>query len=210
MTENSNVQQLIDSIKKEGFEEAGKESQMIIDKAQKQAKEIIQSANDESKNLLKQTRLEMQTLTQSAEKAIQQSGRNLIISLNQQILTLFQKVMEKEIASTFKKDILQTCILQLIEKWGILKSSSNIEILLNEDDLKDLESSLMTALKKELKKGVFLKPLDHIQAGFRIGEKDGHVHYDFTEKGLSEILAGYLNPKIAGFLVNNQESTQNR
>jgi vacuolar-type H+-ATPase subunit E/Vma4 len=36
--------------------------------------------------------------------------------------------------------------------------------------------------------------------GFRIGEKDGNVHYDFTPEGIAEILREYLNPRFARFL----------
>jgi V/A-type H+-transporting ATPase subunit E len=52
-------------------------------------------------------------------------------------------------------------------------------------------------LSEELKKGVVLKPVAHIDAGFRVGEKNGSAYYDFTAGGVAEILAEYLNPRLA-------------
>jgi V/A-type H+-transporting ATPase subunit E len=60
-------------------------------------------------------------------------------------------------------------------------------------------------LAVELQKGVELKPFPEIEAGFRIAMKDGSAYYNFTDRGIAEILAEYLNPKIAEIV---QEAAQ--
>lgn len=59
---------------------------------------------------------------------------------------------------------------------------------------------LYDSLQSEFKKGIVIKPVEIIRVGFRIGEKDGNVHYDFTPEGIAEILREYLNPRFARFL----------
>jgi V/A-type H+-transporting ATPase subunit E len=48
-----------------------------------------------------------------------------------------------------------------------------------------------------LKKGIELKPFPELQAGFRIAMKDGSAYYNFSDQGIAEILAEYMNPRIA-------------
>ena len=72
-------------------------------------------------------------------------------------------------------------------------------------DLEKLEKQLKSRLAGELKKGVELKPFPEIEAGFRIAMEDGSAYYNFTDQGIAEILAEFLNPKIAEIV---QEATQ--
>ena len=56
----------------------------------------------------------------------------------------------------------------------------------------------MTKCASEMKKGIVIKALPDIKAGFRIMEKDGTAYYNITEEGIAEFLGEYLNPKLAG------------
>jgi V/A-type H+-transporting ATPase subunit E len=58
-------------------------------------------------------------------------------------------------------------------------------------------SEPLSRLVEELKKGFELKPLPTLEAGFRIGLKDGSAYYDFSDQGIAEILAEYLNPRLS-------------
>ena len=66
--------------------------------------------------------------------------------------------------------------------------------------MKALESSLKTALKAEIKKGLEIKPDKTLTAGFRIGVKNGAAFYDYSAESLAEMFAAYLNPKVAALM----------
>jgi len=42
-----------------------------------------------------------------------------------------------------------------------------------------------------------LNPFPELQAGFRIAMKDGSAYYNFSDQGIAEIMAEYMNPRIA-------------
>jgi V/A-type H+/Na+-transporting ATPase subunit E len=200
MEAKASVKDLIDIIKKEGIEESRKNSEAVLDEAKKNAEHIVQQAKVEAEAIVSEAKKEAKRAAEAGEKALVQAGRNLLISLREEITRLFKKVTEREVSSVLTPEIMKEMILKIIEKWKADKGESQLEVLLNEKDIKKLEDALLQAVRKEWKKGVFLKPLEGVQAGFRIGEKEGSIHYNFTEQGLAEILGEYLNPRLARFL----------
>ena len=205
MEERTQVKDLINTIKKEGIEEAEKEKESIIQNAQTKAEEIVEQEKKESIKIINNAKEESEKLTVAGNKALSQAGRNLLINIRQEIVNLFQKVTLRKTSSSLSSDAVKDVILKIVEKWDVKENFPGIEVLVNNDDLKNLEESLFQALNDKWKEGVTIKPLEGIQAGFRIGEKDGNVHYNFTDKGVSEILSEYLNPKLAKFLESNEK-----
>ncbi len=139
-----------------------------------------------------------------------QSGRDLILSLQQEIIRLFDKIVEREICGALTPELMKEIIIKIVDKWEMDERSCGIEILLSEEDRQKLEDTLFDALQDEWKKGVVLKPIDSIQAGFRIGEKNGGMHYDFTEKGIAEALSAYLNQRVSRFLKGSEKETEEK
>ena len=200
MEANATVKGLIDTIKKEGIQEANRQGEDIIREAQKKAEDIVLKARKEAERIVNDAKENAEKMKLSGEKALTQAGRNLIISLKQQITELFKKVTEAQVTSAFTPEVIKDVIIKIIENWDMTENFPGIEVLVDKKDLKKLEEALVKSLSEEWKNGVILKPVDNIQAGFQIGEKDGNVHYNFTSKGISEILSEYLNPQIAKFL----------
>jgi V/A-type H+-transporting ATPase subunit E len=91
-------------------------------------------------------------------------------------------------------------ILKITENWQAQDKNRYFEILVNEEDARELEDLLYDSLQSEFKNGIAIKPLKTIGAGFRIGERNGTVHYDFTPEGIAEILRETLNPRFSTFL----------
>jgi V/A-type H+-transporting ATPase subunit E len=103
--------------------------------------------------------------------------------------------------------VLKEMIIEVSEKFkkeGLL----DIEILLSEKDKKDLESTLLGVLKKEIKKGVTIKTSPSIEHGFLIGEKGKSSYYDFTDDAIAEAFTTYLNPKIVEILTAGKKNAQ--
>jgi V/A-type H+/Na+-transporting ATPase subunit E len=200
MEEKVTVKDLIDTIKKEGIEAANRKAQDIHSEAQHRADELVQGAKKEAEKIIGHAKEEADRLRQMGEKALVQAGRNLLISLRQEIISLFQRLSEREASAALTPEAIKDIVIKIIDKWSVKGECPPIEVLVPEKDLARLEEALMKTLQKEWKKGVTLKPVDHIQSGFQIGERDGSVHYNFTEKGIIEILSAYMNPRLAKFL----------
>ena len=56
---------------------------------------------------------------------------------------------------------------------------------------------MQKAKTDECKNGVLFKVSPNFESGFRIGMKDGGVHYDFTNSGIAEMLTHYLHSTLA-------------
>jgi V/A-type H+-transporting ATPase subunit E len=193
------LQELIDKIKSKGIKQAEAEAEKIITNAEKQAKKITDQAKHEAKQLVEKAKREISSFQAAADHTLKQAGRDLLLSLKAQIGALFDAVLTQEVQSVLKGKILEDILLAVVNGW-VKKGVDNITILVSPEDLKKLRNFLLNRCASEMKKGVTIKPLPEIKAGFRIMEKDGTAYYNITEQGLSEVLSEYLGPELAELL----------
>jgi V/A-type H+-transporting ATPase subunit E len=198
------LQELIDKIKTEGIKTAEQESARLLHDAEKKANDIVAKAHDEASAIVAKGQDEIRRFEQTAKDAVTQAGRNTILSLRARITELFDALIAEQTKEAFTPKVLEEAIVSLIKSWS-KKQVTDLQVLLSPSDLKKLENQLKGRLAGELKKGVELKPFPEIKAGFRIAMEDGSAYYNFTDQGIAEILAEYLNPKIAEIV---QEATQ--
>jgi V/A-type H+-transporting ATPase subunit E len=198
------LQELIDKIKSEGIKSAEKEAARVLKNAQHKANDIIASAHDEASGIIGKAKEEVDRFEHTAKEAVKQAGRNTILSLRTRITELFDALIVEQAKEAYTPKVLEEAIVSLIKSWS-KEQIPNLRVLLPPSDLKKIEKQLKSRLAAELKKGVELKPFPELAAGFRIAMKDGSSYYNFTDQGIAEILAEYLNPKIAEIV---QEAAQ--
>ncbi|MGB3112891.1 MAG: V-type ATP synthase subunit E [Candidatus Omnitrophota bacterium] len=190
---------IIEKIKQEGVGEAEKKAAHIIETAQAGAKRVLDQAREERAAIIKKAEQEAAKLRDNGEKALSQASRDVLLSLREQIIELFDKVVKREVAAQLTPDVLKEMILKLVEKFE-KEEKLDLEILLSKKEKKDLEEAVFSALKGEMKKGVTIKISPVIEHGFFIGEKDKGSYYDFTDEAIAEAFMAYLNPKIVDIL----------
>ena len=198
------LQELIEKIKSEGIKSAERESARVLRQAQNKANDIIAEAHKEASGIIAKAKEEVRRFEQTAKDAVAQAGRNTILSLRTRITELFDALIAEQTKEAYSPKVLEAAIVSLIRSWS-KEQIPNVEILLSASDLKKVQKQLKSRLAAELKKGMELKPFPEIEAGFRVAMKDGSAYYNFTDQGIAEILAEYLNPKIAEIV---QEATQ--
>ncbi|MBN1799450.1 MAG: V-type ATP synthase subunit E [Spirochaetales bacterium] len=190
------LQDLIDKIKTKGIKQAEAEADKIRSSALAEAKKITNQAKKDAEQLLDKTKQEIASFKQSADQALQQAGRDLILALKAEIQTLFDTVLKAEVKAVLQSKVLEDVLLLVVKEW-VKKGISDISLMVSAEDLKKLEKFLLTKCASEMKKGIVIKALPDIKAGFRIMEKDGTAYYNITEEGIAEFLGEYLNPKLA-------------
>jgi V/A-type H+-transporting ATPase subunit E len=198
------LQELIDRIKSEGIKTAEQEADRVLKEAQNKANNIIADAHKEASDIIAKGQEEADRFQQTAKEAVQQAGRNMILSLRTRITELFSALIAEQTKQAYRPEVLEEAIVSLIKAWS-KEQIPNLQVLLSSSDLKRIEKQLKSRLAEELKKGVELKPFPELQAGFRVAMKDGSAYYNFTDQGIAEILAEYLNPKVAEIV---QEAAQ--
>lgn len=194
---DTQVEELIDRIKRDGVAAAENSASQKISEAQKEAEKIISNAKAEADKIIKQAKDETERLQKSGEDAIKQAGRNLLIAFRDSLQNELSAIVNNEVSSVYSKDMLVKLVPEVIKEWVKNNSAEDVSVLLNEKDLKQVEDGLKAALKGEISKGLTLGTDNSVAAGFRIGVKDGAAFYDYSADSVSELFSSYLNPRIA-------------
>ncbi len=197
---DTHVEELIDRIKKDGVAAAENSASEKITQAQKEADKIILNAKEEAEKILKQTKEENARLEKASEDAIKQAGRNILLSFRDSITKEVSKLIGNEVASSYSKDTLSKLIPEVVKEWVKNTSAEDVSVLLNEKELKEVESNVKAALKAEISEGLTLKIDNSISSGFRIGVKDGAAFYDYSAEAVADLFSAYLNPRVAALM----------
>lgn len=194
------LQDLIEKIKKDGVEAADKSASEKIAQAKAEAEKIIANAKEEADKIIKAAKDETERMEKASEDAIRQAGRNLILSFRESVEKELSAIMTAETAKSYSPKLLENLIPEIVKAWTKNTDASDVSVLLNEKDLKELEQNLGAALKDEISKGLTLKADNSIENGFRIGVKDGAAYYDFSAEAVADLFSAYLNPKVASIM----------
>lgn len=201
------LQELIDKIKKDGVATAESEAEKIINAAEKKAEEIIAKANNDAEEIKKTAKNETERMEKSSEEAIIQAGRNMLLSFKDSLISELNGIVLKETEKAMTKELLSKIIPETVKSWVKNNQASDLSILLNEKDLKSLESTFTAELKNEISKGVEIKPDKTLSVGFKIGINNGAAYYDYSAESLAELFSAYLNPKVADLMKQATKGT---
>ncbi|MBR6079970.1 MAG: V-type ATP synthase subunit E [Treponema sp.] len=189
------LQELIDKIKRDGVATAETEAQNIVSEAEKKAASIIRDAEEKADSIIKNAKAETERMEKASEDAITQAGRNLIISFRDGINRELSALVSSGTESALDKDVLKKLVPETVKAWAANADAADLTVLLSAKDLKALESSLKTALRTHISKGLEIKADASLASGFRIGAKDGSAFYDFSAEEVANLFSAYLNPK---------------
>ena len=192
---------LIGRIKSEGVEEASRLGNEIISEARKKAEAIISSAKENAEAIIAAADEETKEREARSNRAIEMALRDALLQLRSSMEGLLDDVVRKDYSAAIKGEALEGVLLKVIEAWRQDSDSEvGIEVLLSENDRMTLSRGFMASLKKEFTDGVELKVHPGIKAGFRVAERGGAMHYDFTEEAITELLSRYLKEELRGIL----------
>lgn len=189
------LQELIEKIKKDGVSSAETAARKIIADAEKKAASIVSDAEVKADSIIKTAKTETERMEKASEDAIAQAGRNLIISFRDGINKELFAIVNSETEKAMDKDLLKKLIPETVKAWSANPDADDVSVLLPAKDLKALETSLKTALKAKISKGLVIKSDASLSAGFRIGSKNGSAFYDFSAEEVAALFSAYLNPK---------------
>lgn len=192
------LQELLESIKADGVEQAQKQANEIIKNAEQEAEKIKRRASDEADKIITSAQLNADKFTASGKAAVEQAGRDLLITVEQKIKDLFSRVVETSVASSFKPDVLQQAITLVVTNWV-----EGGDLLIPENQADALLSSVKGKLAEQLRSGYTIVPSDRVSAGFILKEKDGSAYFDFTSTSVAEALSAYLSPAITELISGN-------
>ena len=191
------LQELIEKIKKDGIESASEDASRIKSDAQAESERIIADAKKEAEIIIEKGKEDARRLEKAGIAAIEQAARNLVLAFKTEVQNLLDRIVSKDTAAAFNENTLKDVLPAVIK--SLVNEKADMNVVLNEDQLKSLESWARGALQAEFSKGLELK-VGKIGAGFHIAQKDGSSYYDFSASAVSDVLSSYLNPKLTEIL----------
>jgi len=201
---SAQLQELIDRIKKEGVREAEETAAQIREKAESEAGQIVADAKREAETALEKAKREASQFEAASKEAVKQAGRDLILKIRAEVTALFDAVLHREISESLDAQVVKEAVLTLLKEWS-KRETADVQILLPEKDLKKVKDYLLDKLSEKVKKGVEIKASSQLQAGFRVSERGGSAYYDFSDRGITDFLMEFLNPKVAEILKGSQD-----
>ncbi|MBL7006590.1 MAG: V-type ATP synthase subunit E [Spirochaetia bacterium] len=194
------LQELIDSIKKEGVESAEQEADLIIKAADDKADSIISDARKKAARMISEAEKKSEMKEQSSISSIVQASRDLLLSLEKNITSILTMLLQERLEKELKKnDVLADLVKILLT--SDLASGNNEIIQLPEESLKSVQNILLADIGEKLRKGYELKPVKNLSSGFRFAEKDGNGYFNVTPEVLADMLGKFLNPELKALLI---------
>lgn len=195
------VQELINKIKTEGLQAAQEQAQEIEAEAQKKAHEITDNAQRRAQQMIAEAETTIKKREESARTALQQSGRDMLLSLRKEIEKTLCRIVTAKVGEALTVERLSHMIREVSQK-AIEQdlAAKGLEVVLNPQDFKSLGNGFLAELQKQLKKPLQLKSADDIGKGFTISFDQGKSRFDFTDASLADYLSAYLNEQVAALL----------
>lgn len=198
------IQDLVNSIKKDGIDQAEKQASEIVAKANEKAKEILDNASKEASKILDDAKKEVDVLQQSAVIAINQSARDLSLSLEKSIKGQFESLLEGNVTKALSSSELVKLIVEVIKT--SLVDSNDAVVELNKKDAKKLVDSLKSELAQQLKEGLEIKAVESIDYGFKLSSKKDGSYFDFSSEEITNLLRPFLSSSINEILTVKKSS----
>ncbi len=197
------IKELIEKINQEGVQAAEAKARQIEQEARAKAESILQKAESQAKKMIEEARDRIESLEVSSRTALQQAGRDLLLSLKQDILAMLERLMGAEVSAALTPEALAAIITVLTKEYG-RGQDAGVMVYLNERDKRVLEEAFLNKLKDELKNGIELRAQDDVQSGFIISFDSGRSHFDFTGQSLAQYLGAQVKPRLAEIFKGEQ------
>ena len=181
------LDQLIVSLKTEAIDEAEKASAKIIEEANLRSQGILDAARTTRDTMISEAENEARAIKEKGESALRQAGRDYSISVRNEILQIFQSMLESEVKEAFSPDLIKEAIVKVVDNIGQdvtlkLPSPMTAEIAEYIQSRVTAPETLVTVIED-----------NSILNGFSVASSDEGWSYSITPSAVSEALNAHLN-----------------
>lgn len=188
------IQDLVDSIRKEGLEEADRQKTAILEDARKEAGRLVKEAQEKAGAMIEEARRECSLLEQSTKASLEQAARDVSITLHKSINDELGRILSASIGASMDKDLLKELVMTAVKS-----GFSDAEVEVKGADADALVKALAGQLATELKAGLSLKASSGVN-GLRISSKDGSGYVDLSPDELSALLMPHLSQSVRALI----------
>lgn len=181
---DKNLEQLIASIKTEAIDKAEKEAEKILGDAKLKAQALMKEAEQAKEEIVRNAKKDSADMMNKGKVALQQASRDLVLSLQNDLLNMFKTALESEIKSGFKADAIKSIILAVVESMG---KGSKVD--LPPETYREL-SSFIQSKSSEIE----FSEDKSLSSGIKITKTKEGWSYGVNPESVTEALLPLLNP----------------
>lgn len=197
------IKEITEKLYHEGVAKGEARAQEIIAEARQQADALIRAAKDDADRIVSEARQQAENIRKAAEGEIKVAAAQALTTLKQQIVdALLLEVVDKPMTAALSDPSTVANLLSILfQNWNPQAGGHpSLEVLLPEGKKAELESALRSALQQELVKGMSLRFVRTIKAGFQIRPEGKSFKISLTDEDFKEFFKEYLRPKTRDFL----------
>lgn len=196
MAEDKKLDSLLERIYQDGVEKSNKKADEIISNAKSEADKILKDAEAKSEEILKEAERKAEELKKNTITDVRMAGEQSISVLKQRIKELVSaSVLEDGLKGAFADtNFLKDLILEVVKKWDISSSESDVSVYFPESKKGDINSAFEQSIKGAIKNATinFDKKLSN---GFRIVPDGGNYQMQFTDEDFVEFFSDFIKAK---------------
>lgn len=201
---NSKIQQLTETIYKEGLQKAREEESVILKEAREKAVAIESEAKKEAERILSEANEKARELKRQVDSEIKMTMNQAVSAIKQEISSLLtSRVVQPPVKELFTTDYVKELITLVVKGW-IEKDNFDLNIVLPVHEKEKLDNFFDNSLKNEMNKGLEVNFSPNVKSGFKIGPAEEGYLISFTDEDFMNFLKGYLRPKTSQLLFEEE------
>ena len=172
------IEDLVQSIKRDGIEQARKEADAILVTAKAQASDIIAASKAEAERNLENAKREIE----SSKALILQAQRDAVLSVKKELEAMLERIMADKVAKQLSEQSLAKLVIAAVDEEDPSKYAVEID---------EAKASIKSSLAKQIEKGLEIRPVKGAGV-FKLCCKDGSGFYDFSDEQIASLLKPFL------------------
>ena len=188
------LQELTQKLYNEGLSKGKEEGEAILAKAQAQAQEIVSQAQEEAKAIIEKAQKEASDYKIKMEGDVKMASTQAVQATKAGIENLIVAKAVEPVKGALSDEAFIKEIITAVAKNFSAQESTDLALVLPEKLQKSLEPFVSAELTKTIGKGVEASFSKKVNAGFKIGPKDGSYFIDLTDEAFQALIGEYLRP----------------
>ncbi len=192
------LQALLDRINQDGVAKGEAEKARIVEAAKAEAGKVVAEAKERAAKTVAEARQEAELLVRKGEESLKQASRTVLLSLRAELSSRLVAVVKASVAAELSGERLAAAIEGAIKAYMASGGKpESLAVLVPKAEQAAVAEHLLAALGKQLREKVEISPAPALAGGFRLVFDGADVVYDFSDEALTEVLCGFVNPKLA-------------
>jgi V/A-type H+-transporting ATPase subunit E len=188
------LQELTQKLYNEGLSKGKEEGEAILAKAQAQAQEIVSQAQEEAKAIIEKAQKEASDYKIKMEGDVKMASTQAVQATKAGIENLIVAKAVEPVKGALSDEAFIKEVITAVAKNFSAQESTDLALVLPEKLQKGLEPFVSAELTKTIGKGVEASFSKKVNAGFKIGPKDGSYFIDLTDEAFQALIGEYLRP----------------